>query len=171
MRRVRPLRQLPALLCAAVLAACVAPQYDDQTDKLISQLQSDVDTQLVTLISLDHKIAALSQRSDPASQKALTEARIKASYDANTGFYDKIDVDLTSLQTRVDSEPTHATPDLDRSILLLRQNLVSGPGSLQQTHEAQNILSEPYLRSVEQIVNAQMGALLTREIGLKAGSK
>lgn len=171
MRRARPLRQLAAVLFAAVLTACVAPQYDDQTDKLISQLQTEVDTQLITLISLDHKIAALSQRGEPASQKALAEVRTQASYDANIGFYDKIDVDLTSLQTRVDSEPSRATPDLDRSILLLRQNLVSGPGSLQQTHEAQNILSEPYLRSVEQIVNAQMGALLTREIGLKAGSK
>ena len=171
MRRAHPIRHFPAFLLIAALAACVAPQYDDQTDKLISQLQTDVDTELVTLISLDHKIAALSQHSDPASQKALAAARSKAGYDANTGFYDKIDVDLTSLQTRVDSEPSPATPDLDRSILLLRQNLLSGPGSLQQTHEAQNILSEPYLRSVEQIVNAQMGALLTREIGLKAGSK
>lgn len=171
MRRAHPLWHCPAFLLISALVACAAPQYDDQTDKLISQLQTDVDTQIVTLISLDHKIADLSQRSDPASQKALAESRTKASYDANTGFYDKIDVDLTSLKTRVDSEPSLATPDLDRSIEFLRENLLAAPGSLQQTHEQQNILSEPYLRSVEQIVNAQTGALLTREIGLKSGSK
>ena len=59
------------------------PQYDDQTDKLISQIQTDVDTQFVSLITLDHKISRLSGKPDPASVKALADAKTKAGFDAN----------------------------------------------------------------------------------------
>jgi hypothetical protein len=159
-----------ALAILLILSACAAPQYDDQTDKLISQLQTDVDTEIVTLITLDHKIAALSAHSDAASRKALAEAKTKASYDANTSFYDKIDVDLTGLQTRVDAAPSLATPSLDKSIQNLHDNLLGATGSMQATHEQVDILSEAYLRTVRPLVDAQIGALLTRELGLKGGA-
>ena len=163
---------LPALLLALILSACTPPpQYDEQTDKLISQLQTDVDSEIVTLITLDHKIAALSRQTDPASQQALAAAKTAAGYDANTPFYDKVDVNLTALQTRVDAEPTLATPYLDRGIKDLRDNLLAAEGSMQATHQKLNILSEPYLRTVRQIVDAQISALLTREIGLKTPTK
>lgn len=149
------------------IAGCAAPHYDAQTDKLISQLQTDVDTQIVSLISLDHRIASLSTKTDPSSKRALATAKTKAGYDANTGFYDKIDVDLISLQTRVDAEPSPATPFLDRAIVDLRDNLLTADGSMQMTHQKVNILSEPYLRNVQPLVDAQIAALLTRELGLK----
>jgi hypothetical protein len=158
---------IPVLLLAA---ACAAPQYDDQTDKLISELQTDVDTEIVSLITLDHKISSLSGKSDAASQRALADAKAKAGYDANTGFYDKVDVDLTSLQTRVDAEPSAATPHLDTAIKDLRDNLLAADGSMQATHQKVGILSEAYLRNVKMLVDAQIGALLTRELGLKSGS-
>src|SRR5271157_5527425 len=100
---------VPVLL---MMAACAAPQYDVQTDQLISQLQTDVDTEIAALITLDRKINSLSGKTAAASQKALADTRAKAGYDANTGFYDKVDVDLTALQTRVDAEPSAATPYL-----------------------------------------------------------
>ncbi len=157
---------VPVLL---LVAACTAPQYDDQTDKLISQLQTDVDTEIVSLITLDRKISSLSGKVDAASQKALADARTKAGYDANTTFYDKVDVDLTSLQTRVDAEPSAATPHLDKAIQDLRDNLLAAKGSMQARHQEAGILSEVYLRYVQKLVDAQMGALLTRELGLKSG--
>ena len=86
----------PVLL---LVAACAAPQYDDQTDKLISQLQTDVNTEIVSLITLDHTISNLTGKTDAASKKALADAKTKAGYNANTSFYNKVDVDLTALQT------------------------------------------------------------------------
>jgi hypothetical protein len=159
-----------AIALLGFVAACSAPQYDDQTDKLISQLQTDVDTQIVALITLDHKIALLTRQTDAAARTSLTDATTKAGYDASTGFYDKIDVDLTTLQTRVDAEPTPATPAMDRSIKDLHDNLLDAPGSLQVTHQAVEVLSEGYLRSVRTLIDTQIGALLTRELGLKNGS-
>jgi hypothetical protein len=169
MQRPSYLFQTLGLLVTPVVlrvVACSAPQYDDQTDKLISRLQTDVDGQIVSLITLERKIRSLSGRTDAASRTALAEAETKAGYDANTSFYDKVDIDLTSLQTRVDAEPSAATPHLDAAIKDLRDNL----GSMQVTHEKVGILSEAYLRSVRMLVDAQIGALLTREIGLKSGS-
>jgi len=158
-----------AVAITLVVVGCAGPQYDSQTDKLISQLQTDIDTGIVSLITLDHKIELLSGQSDPASRRALADAKAKASYDANTGFYDKVDVDLTGLQTRVDAQPSLATPHLDNSIAALRANLLSADGSMQATHQKVQILSVPYLTAVRQIVDAQVGALLTRELGLKGG--
>ena len=152
-----------------VIVSCAGPQYDSQTDKLISQLQTGIDTEIVFLITLDHKIDLLSGQNDPASRRALADAKTKASYDANTGFYDKVDVDLTGLQTRVDAQPSLATPYIDNSIAALRANLLSDDGSMQATHQKVQILSVPYLMTVRQLVDAQIGALLTRELALKSG--
>jgi hypothetical protein len=161
-----------ATVFLTVAAGCVTPpQYDDQTDKLISQLQTDIDTEIVTLITLDHKIQTLTGKTDATSKKALADATTKASYDTNTAFYDKLDVDLTTLQTRVDSEPGAATRYLDASIKNLHDNLLTVDGSMQATHQKVDVLSAAYLQSVQVIVDAQIGALLTRELGLKnAGS-
>lgn len=157
-----------ALALVVIVSGCVTPpQYDDQTDKLITQLQTDVDTGIVALITVDHKIDALAKKTDPVSQKALSDAKTKAAYDANTSFYDKVDVDLTSLQTRVDAEPTRATPFLDKGLKDLRDNLLAADGSLQATHEKADILSVAYLQGAQQTIDAQIEALLTRELGLK----
>lgn len=152
---------------AISVTACAAPQYDDQTDKLISQLQTDLDTQIVTLITLDHKIAALSGKTDAVSRKALAAARTAAEYEANAAFYDRLDVELAGLRTRVDAEPSLATPALDGALKNLRDNLLAAAGSMQATHQKVNILSEPYLVGVRTLVDAQIGALLTRELGLR----
>ncbi len=161
---------IPAAAAAliTVAAGCVTPpQYDDQTDKLISQLQTDIDTEIVTLTTLNHKIQALTGKPVASSPTALAAAPAKASYAVNTPFYNKLDVDLTTLQTRVDSEPSAATPYLDSSIKNLHDNLLTADGSMQVTHQKVEVLSAAYLQSAQLIVDAQIGALLTRELGLK----
>ena len=160
-----------ALLSSALVGSCVTPpQYDDQTDKLISQLQTDVDTEFVSLETLDQKIDRLSNSTDAASKQALSDAKTKASYESNASFYDKVAVDLTGLQIRVDAEPSPATSHLDTSINDLRANLLGADNSMQATHQIQNTLSMTYLQEVQKLVDAEIGALLTRELGLKSAT-
>jgi hypothetical protein len=159
-----------ALIVGLAVAACSAPPYDEQIDRLISALQSDVDGQIVTLISLDHKIAEFSTATIDASRRALGDARGKASYDANAAFYDKIDSQITSLRLRIDALPNEATPNLDRSLDELRANLLSDQGSLRSVHQQQGILGEAYLLNERKLLNAQFQALLTYELVLKTGA-
>jgi hypothetical protein len=158
------------LAVGLVLVACSAPPYDEQTDRLISALQSDVDSQIVTLLSLDRRIAELLPTNTDAARKALADAKARAGYEANAGFYDKLDSQLTSLRLRVDALPNEATPNLERSIDELRANLLGGEGSLRSVHQKQGILSEAYLRNERRILNAQFQALLTYELVLKTGA-
>jgi len=176
------------LACVAVVllgavAGCSAPQYDEQTDKLVTTLQADTDTQFVTLISLaqridrlNRQIAALNGQTDAASRKtlatlqqSLSDATTKAGYDANAGAYDKLAVDIISLQMRVAAEPNDSTPDMMKAIVNLRANLI-GDGGLQATHQSAGILTTIYLQSAQQLIDVQLQALLTRDLVLKNGS-
>ena len=159
-----------ALIVGLAVAGCSAPPYDEQTDRLISALQSDVDGQIVMLISIDHRIAELGTATGEAGRKALADARAKAGYDANAPFYDKIDSEITSLRLRIDALPNEATPKLDRSLDDLRANLLSDQGSLRSVHQQQGVLSEAYLLNERKLLNAEFQALLTYELVLKTGS-
>ena len=158
------------LVVGIAVAACTAPAYDEQTDKLISNLQSDVDAEIVRLISLSHKIVDLTRRTDAASRQALADARAKSAFAASADFYDKVDAQLTSLRLRVDAAPNDATDRIDHSLDELRANLLSGEGSLHDVHQQQDILSERYLINERKILNAQFQALLTYELVLKTGA-
>jgi hypothetical protein len=158
------------LAVGLVLVACSAPPYDEQTDRLISELQYDVDSQIVMLLSLDRRIVELAPTNTDAARKAIADARARAGYEANAAFYDKLDSQLTSLRLRVDALPTEATPNIDRAIDELRANLLSGEGSLRSVHQKQSILGEAYLRNERRLLNAQFQALLSYELVLKAGT-
>jgi hypothetical protein len=147
-----------AALCLAV-AACSAPPYDEQTDRLISTVQSDVDSEIVMLISLDRKIAELSGATGEAARKALAEARAKAGYEANAEVYDKLDSQLTSLRLRVDALPNEATPNIDHSIDELRASLLSDEGSLRSIHKKRGVLSEAFLLEERRLLNSQLKGL------------
>jgi len=156
-----------------LLEGCITftpPAYDDQTDTLITQLQVDVDTEIVTLISLDHKISSLSQKTDDESLKALADAKTKSGYDANGTFYDKVDVDLIGLKIRVDAQPNSVTHHLDVSLKDLRDNLLGSDASMRLLHQSDGILSEDKLGFFQKLVDAQIGALLAYELQLKNGS-
>ena len=158
-----------ALICSVlILAGCVtAPQYDDQTDKLISQLQTDVDTEFVSLKSLNDQIKDYSGQTDAASQKSLADAKTKASYSSADAFYQKADVDLISLKTRIDAEPNLSTSKLDEAWQLLNDNLIGSTDSMQSIHKRDTIISNTELTEIQALVDAQIGALLTRELNLK----
>jgi hypothetical protein len=53
------------------LVGCAAPLYDDQTDKLVTQLQTDVETEITTLITLDEEVQDLAGKTDAASKAAF----------------------------------------------------------------------------------------------------
>lgn len=157
------------LVVLLALGGCVTTPYDSKIDDGIGALQTSVDTEIVKLISLDHKIAALKAKNDADSQAALREAEKKAGYDANRDFYDQVDVSLTSLSLRIDALQGRSTEPLKTSLSKLRSNLLADEGSLQRVHEESGILSEKYLRTERSILNAQFGALLTYQAVLKKG--
>ena len=84
----------------ATLAGCAPPAYDPLTDQQITAVEQETDGLLVKLITLDARIAQLQKLNDPASQKALAEARTEAGYAANIGAYDQITTDLATLKLR-----------------------------------------------------------------------
>lgn len=151
-----------------ILGGCATP-YDSKIDDLVGGLQTNVDTEIVKLIALDHKIAALKQKSDPDAQAALREAEKKAGYDANSEFYDQVDVTLTSLSLRIDALQGRSIDSIKPALSKLRANLLEEEGSLQRVHMQQGILSEAYLRNERMILNAQFGAILTYQAVLKKG--
>jgi hypothetical protein len=169
-RHAQPeIRYALAAMFSLAMFGCSAPKYDDQTDKQITQLQTDVDTRIISLSSLDDRISSLSKSTDATSKKALSAARTTAGYDANTDFYDKVDVDLITLRTRVDAEPSLATSSLDAAIDQLHDNLLGDSGSMRSMHVRDGIIPKSNLKTIQQLVDAQIGALLTRELGLKSG--
>ncbi len=166
---------------AVLLAGCVAP-YDDQTDKAISALQQETDAEIVRLITLDHKIASLSGQdvsnqaaltaicaTVPPSSAALADACSKASYDQNTDFYDKFDIDLTSLKLRFDAAPDASTPSLDNLLTQLHDIVLSPQGGLQSLHAKRVVLNKSALTSTRAPLNALFQTLLRYELSLKNG--
>ena len=152
-----------------ILTGCSVPQYDSQTDQLITSLQTDTDSLLVHLISLDQQIASLSGKTDKTSIAALAVARSSASYASNSSSYNKINVDFLALKTRVDAEPNASTNHLDKALQDISDNLF-GSGSLENQHMADNVLSAAYLTPEQKILDAQFSVLLTYELVLKSGS-
>lgn len=158
------------MLLAAGLAGCAAPQYDSQTDQLITTAQTDTDTLLVHLSSLDDQIAARQQPGTMPDPAALKTLQSEAAYAANIPAYDKIQVDLIALQTRIDAEPNSSTPHLDNALKELNANLF-GPGSLQAYHQSQNILGKTVIDADQKLIDEQYSALLLYELVLKTGGK
>jgi hypothetical protein len=158
-----------AVAFTIALSGCAAPQYDSQTDKLITTLQTDTDTLLVHLIAENQQIAALSGRTDKTSLAALDKAKTAAGYLSNIPAYEQIDVDLLSLKTRIDAEPNASTSHLDASLKDLNDNLF-GTGSLEAQHAADSILPNAYLTTEQIILDTQLTALLKYELVLKSGA-
>jgi len=148
---------------------CAAPQYDDQVDKAISTLQSDIDTELVVLSSLGRRIQYLRDKTDASSLKALAEAQAKASFDANSASYDKIRVDLTTVQIRVSASPSPATAQVNQALVSLNANLFMDPKSLVEVHRQQGVLGADYVMLQENILDQQLIALLRYVLVLKTG--
>jgi hypothetical protein len=134
----------------AFVASCVSvPQYDATTDTNLTNLQKEVDSELVLLISLQRE-------GDPASLK-------KAAYQQSIDFYNRVDTDLTSVELRMEAVPDPSTSNLPQIFANLRAEF----GSLQDTHRQQVNLDEHYLIPVRNLLNVQFASLLTYELSLK----
>ncbi len=170
MRLITPERLLPAalLFLAAALPGCTPPQYDDQTDKLITTLQTDTDSFLIGLISADDQIKLYTGRADATSIAALATAQKSASYAASIAAYNKLRVDDLSLQLRIDAEPNAATADLDQALAAIQANLF-GPDGLEAEHQTETIMGETYIALQQKTLDTQFAALLSYELALKSG--
>ena len=142
---------LPLLVALAAACASVPPQYDQTTDAAISALQKEIDTQLVQWISLK-------RAGDPASLA-------KATYQANIDFYNKVEVDLTSLELRMEAVPDKSTQKLPEFFSNIRTEL-----SNLQTQHKEGPLSEIVLTATRNQMNAQFAVLMTYELSLKGVS-
>jgi hypothetical protein len=160
---------IPAILLSFACLGCAAPQYDDQTDKAVTTLQTDIDTQLISLITLGRKIESLTGNSSSEAMKTLADAKSKASFDSQSAGYDKIQVDLTTVRIRFDAEPSAYTAQADAALDSLNSILFTAPTSITQTHRQQNILGANYCQLEEVLLDQQLIALLKLELVLKNG--
>lgn len=150
------------------LVSCSPPKYDAQTDKLITTLQTDTDTLLINLISLDNQIHFLRNHANKSSNNARLSDMEKSSYRANISSYNKINVDYVTLRTRIDATQNKSTPHLDRALDQIYANLF-GKESLETQHQKNERLERPYLESEKAFLDSQFAALLTYELVLKDG--
>jgi hypothetical protein len=141
-------------LLLLVLASCAStpPQYDATTDADISNLQKEVDSQLVQWITYD-------RIKDAASLE-------KGSYQANVAFYAKVDSDLSALELRMEAVPDESTKKLPQFFSNLQQQFMN----LQNAHQAEKNLKEVVLVPIRNQMNAQFAVLLTYELSLRGVS-
>ena len=165
MRRAAALHWSVVLVVIVALIVSCAPTYDEQTDRQIAVVQQEVDAGLVRLITLGRRIDVLGKLDDPASRKALAEARAKASYDANLDFYDKVDTDLTSLQLRIAATPDLSATKLNEAIKAIRDNI----DDLRQYQSRHEFISAGAVSLIRGPINQQFEALMHYELNLKSG--
>ncbi len=138
------------VLGAALISSCAtAPQYDSTTDSDISNLQKEIDSQLVQWIA--------------CARIGNSDAIKKSSYQENVDFYSKVDTDLTALELRIEAVPDKSTAKLPAFFGSLRTQLKN----LQDTHEKKHNLPEVVLVPIRNQLNAQFAVLLTYELSLK----
>jgi hypothetical protein len=143
-------RRLMTLLFPVVLASCVTPpQYDDQADTQITNLQKEVDSQVVKFISD-------ARQGDAVSLK-------DSSYLQNIKWYNQVDVDLTSLELRMESSSDPSTANLPQFF----DNLRTEFSKIQKDHQGKGNLNVVVWTVSRGQLNAQFAILLTYELSLK----
>jgi hypothetical protein len=157
---------LASPVAASILSSC-APTYDDIADKMLTDTQQQADDGLLKLESLATTIETKSQNSDAASKKAVDDAKQKASYAANTDFYNQLQSSLTALDARMTAIPDLSTPSMKNALSQLTNNVEE----IRTLHAKQDILGAAYVRSARQILDQQFKTLTVYELTLKSGSK
>lgn len=131
-----------------LLVSCATSKYDATVDAKLTELQQEVDTQMVSMIS--------------ASTQTNEKSVKQRAYNANIAFYDKVDVDLTSLELRM--EGVSGSKDNTEEIF---SNIRSTLTSIAQTHKKQGVASREYWAANRTILNVEFGTLIQRELVYK----
>jgi hypothetical protein len=141
---------LTFFVMALVLGGCTTVKlvgdYDEQTDKGVTQLQKDVETFLVRL-----------------EGTAKTPQDNVESYDKNKKFYEDAKVAISGLRVRADS--------LERNSLTVRMldRLSNNIHQLELMH--QGGLKKAEINDIRGALNSQFTAILTFELAKKRGEK
>jgi hypothetical protein len=142
------LRGLVVLLIL-LAAGCAVPQYDDTANTELTALQKEVDSQIVTFISL--------------ARQGGPDALKKGSYAQNIDWYNKVDTDTTSLELRMEAVLDPSTKNLPTFFDNLRQQFTN----LRTTHQAKGNLPAPVWVVTRNQLNVQFAVLITYELSLK----
>lgn len=141
------------LLLPILTTSCAgAPQYDATTDSDISNLQNETDTQMVKMISLY-------QQGDAASLES-------ASYPNNVAFYNKFNVDITSLELRMEAVPDASNANLPQIFANTRTQMQS----ISTADKKGDFNSDIAWTASRNHLNVDFAILLTYELSLKGVS-
>jgi hypothetical protein len=154
-----------AMTAGASVGSC-APAYDDVADKMLVDTQKQADDGLLKLESLATIIESGAPKSDSAGQKAVAEAREKASYASNIAFYAGLQSSLSALTDRMTALPDLSTPSMSNALAKLQENV----GTLRKLHADKTVLSALEARTARQILDQQFKTLTVYEVTLKSGS-
>ena len=149
--------KLPSLcgilfLSFATVSCGGPPQYDDKADTQLTDLQKEVDSQIVQLISWQHQ-------HDSASLK-------KASYAQNVDWYNKVDTDTMALELRMEAVSDPSTANLPQFFDNLRTQFTN----IKTSHAADTNLEEEIWIVLRSQLNVQYATLITYELSLKGVS-
>ena len=145
---------VPASIVIAVVtwlcASCGgAPQYDDTANMQLTNLQKEVDSQIVRFISDD-------RQHDPASLK-------DANYSQNIKWYNNVDTDSTALELRMEAIVDPSTANLPE----IFNNLHAQMMNIENLHRKEGNLPAVVWIPLRNQLNAQFAVLLTYELSLK----
>lgn len=167
LKKVAPIFLLAACTAMASMLASCAPTYDNIADQMLADTQKQADDGLLKLESLATTIKSLEKNPHASDQKAVTDAKIQASYAANIDFYDKLQSSITALDTRMTAMADLSTPKLSTSLSDLAKNVTE----VRSMHANENILGADYVKESRQILDQQFKALTVYELTIKGGSK
>jgi hypothetical protein len=149
--QIRPICTAAAL-CACLAACASAPQYDDTANTQLTNLQKEVDSQIVRFIS--------------DARQNTAESLKDASYAQNIKWYNSVDTDTTSLELRMEAVIDPSTANLPTFF----DNLRSQMSNIQTAHQAHTNLPAVFWTVVRNQLNVQFAALITYELSLKGTS-
>lgn len=139
------------LLCLSVWA-CATASYDQQADQLLTKVQKNIDTQLVTWQS------ELEWQAKQNKKQEIPFANYRK-------FYDDTDVDLNLLAIRMKSAGGNSPAIVGPIVDDLRSQL----SDIKKLHQENNNLSTNAIRNARGQFNAQFAALTAYELSLSGG--
>jgi hypothetical protein len=139
-------------LCGSTAACVSAPQYDDTANTELTNLQKEVDSQIVQFIS--------------DARQNTADSLKDSSYTQNIKWYNSVDTDTTSLELRMEAVIDPSTANLPT----IFDNLRTQMSNIQAVHQAHTNLPVIFWTPIRNQLNVQFAALMTYELSLKGTS-